>query len=196
MRVRHLKRGTEYTVIGTGRAQGNLTDDDPAVVYRGDDGSLWVRHQAEFSDGRFEEIGSAPETIDDLRRRRDELLATTNRYLERARAAEAEAARMRGALTRQSDEICQTLGKALGYPWFKDDQANFPGATEADGVCVGEHVAESLAAEAADRIRQMIEALEPFAKLADTFDRTVMIEVCEPDPDNPSPRIQPQGGEG
>lgn len=59
---------------------------------------------------------------------------------------------MRTALSRQNDEICQTLGKALGYPWFKDDQKNFPGATEAIGVCVGEHVAESLADETARKI--------------------------------------------
>jgi hypothetical protein len=57
--------------------------------------------------------------------------------------------RIKDACTRQNDEICQTLGKALGYPWYKDDQKNFPGATEANGVCVGEHVAESLAMEAA-----------------------------------------------
>lgn len=60
--------------------------------------------------------------------------------------------RLRLALSRQNEYICQALGKALGYPWFKDDQVNFSGATEADGVCVGEHVAESLADEAAERI--------------------------------------------
>jgi hypothetical protein len=53
-----------------------------------------------------------------------------------------------------NDEVCQELGKALGYPWFKDDQVNFPGATEDDGVCVGEHVAASLAVEAAERLRK------------------------------------------
>lgn len=52
-------------------------------------------------------------------------------------------------------EICQTLGKVLGYPLFKDDQKNFPGATEADGVCVGEHIAETLAMEAADIIKSL-----------------------------------------
>lgn len=56
MRYRHKKRGTEYTLIGVGRAQGELQDDDPVVLYRGDDGGLWVRHQVEFCDGRFEEI--------------------------------------------------------------------------------------------------------------------------------------------
>lgn len=68
---------------------------------------------------------------------------------------EAEIIRLREALTKQNDEICQTLGKALGYPWFKDDQKNFPGATDEHGVCVGDHVAESIAMEAARRIEQM-----------------------------------------
>ena len=57
-------------------------------------------------------------------------------------------------LSLQHDSICQTLGKALGFPWHKDDQVNFPGATEANGVCVGDHVAESLAEMAADHIEK------------------------------------------
>jgi hypothetical protein len=52
-------------------------------------------------------------------------------------------------------EVTQILGRALGYPWYKDDLANFPNATEADGVCVGEHVAASIAEEAAGRIRSL-----------------------------------------
>jgi len=55
-RYRHKKRGTEYTLIGVGRAQGTLHDEDPVVLYRGDDGGLWVRHQVEFCDGRFERV--------------------------------------------------------------------------------------------------------------------------------------------
>lgn len=55
------------------------------------------------------------------------------------------------ACAKQNEEICQTAGKALGYPWFKDDQKNFTGATEADGVCVGEHVAETIVAELAKK---------------------------------------------
>jgi hypothetical protein len=55
-------------------------------------------------------------------------------------------------------EIKQVLGKALGnYPWYKDDQKNFPSATDADGVCVGEHVAETIAEEAANVIVQLRE---------------------------------------
>jgi hypothetical protein len=46
-------------------------------------------------------------------------------------------------------EIGNLAGDALGMPWYKDDQVNFPGATEADGVCIGEHttvtVVETLA---------------------------------------------------
>lgn len=55
--------------------------------------------------------------------------------------------------------IQQILGKALHYPWYKDDQKNFPGATEENGVCVGDHVAESLAMEAAKRIRDLESAV-------------------------------------
>lgn len=60
--------------------------------------------------------------------------------------------RLKFACSKMNQEVCQTLGKALGYPWFRDDPKNFPGVTEADGVCVGEHVAESIASEAAKRI--------------------------------------------
>lgn len=56
------------------------------------------------------------------------------------------------AVWRQDREIEQILGKALGYPRYCDDQASFPGSTEADGVCVGEHTPASLASEAADKI--------------------------------------------
>jgi hypothetical protein len=59
-RYRHKARGTEYTLIGVGRVQGALHDEDPVVLYRGDDGGLWVRHQVEFCDGRFEKIAQAP----------------------------------------------------------------------------------------------------------------------------------------
>lgn len=75
------------------------------------------------------------------------------------------------------DEIQQTLGKVLGYPWFKDDQKNFPGATEENGVCVGEHIAETIAMEAARKIKsllalisEMAEAMEPWANQASSSD--------------------------
>ena len=58
-------------------------------------------------------------------------------------------------LRAESEEIEQILGKALGYPWFKNDPKNFPNATEADGVCVGVETAWSLAMIAADRIKEL-----------------------------------------
>ena len=72
----------------------------------------------------------------------------------------AEIARLRTALSKQNDEICQVLGSALGYPKFCDDQANFPGATESSGVCTGDHVAESIAVEAAKRIESLRAAVD------------------------------------
>ena len=59
-------------------------------------------------------------------------------------------------IIKSDGEIDQILGQAIGhYPWYKDDQRNFPGATEADGVCTGEHVPHSLAAEAAGLIASL-----------------------------------------
>jgi hypothetical protein len=51
-----------------------------------------------------------------------------------------------------ANEVEQVLGKALGYPKYSDDQKNFPGTTEADGVCVGDSVPESLVAQAAGHV--------------------------------------------
>jgi hypothetical protein len=72
--------------------------------------------------------------------------------MERALNAEHRVAHLEKALSVREQDICQTLGIALGYPRFVDDQQNFPGATEAHGVCVGEHVAVSIAMEAARRL--------------------------------------------
>ncbi len=58
-------------------------------------------------------------------------------------------------LRAESKEIEQILGKALGYPWFKNDPKNFPNATEADGVCVGVETSWSLAMIAADKIKEL-----------------------------------------
>ena len=66
-------------------------------------------------------------------------------------------------LYRECKEVEQTLGKALEYPWYCDDQQNFPGATREDGVCTGIHVAASIAAEAAKviiKLKTRIKELE------------------------------------
>lgn len=51
--------------------------------------------------------------------------------------------------------IDQVLGRALHYPRYVDDQENFPGATEEDGVCTGENTPASLAMQAAKRIDRL-----------------------------------------
>lgn len=82
-----------------------------------------------------------------------EMAKADEKQLETIAAQKKEIARLKAALESQSHEVEQILAQALGgYPWYKDDQANFPGAAEKDGVCVGDHVPESLAAEAAAEI--------------------------------------------
>jgi len=76
----------------------------------------------------------------------------------------AEIERLRRGAGKSNDEVCQVLGKALGYPWFKNDQLNFPDATEEDGVCVGDHVAESIADEAADTIERQATKIKQLEK--------------------------------
>ena len=62
---------------------------------------------------------------------------------------------LRNGNARQSFEIEQILGRALGYPRYADDQKNFPNSTDEDGVCVGEHVPETIAVEAANKILKL-----------------------------------------
>jgi hypothetical protein len=68
---------------------------------------------------------------------------------------EAKVKELKNSIANESFDIEQSLGKALGYPWYKDDPKNFPDATEESGVCVGEHVPASIAAEAARRITEL-----------------------------------------
>jgi hypothetical protein len=66
-------------------------------------------------------------------------------------AREAAERRFAGACT-ELHEVQQVCGKALGYPRYCDDRDNFPGATEADGVCPGEHSGVTIAGELAERL--------------------------------------------
>lgn len=64
------------------------------------------------------------------------------------------------ACIHMNEEVCQVLGKVLGFPWFKDDQKNFPGATEKDGICQGEYTCESMADLAAAEIIKLRKAIK------------------------------------
>lgn len=66
-----------------------------------------------------------------------------------------ECQQLRADWIKSDFEIEQILGAALGYPRYCDDQTNFPRATEADGVCTGDHVPVTLAVEAAEKIKAL-----------------------------------------
>lgn len=85
----------------------------------------------------------------------------------------AENARLIQGARSQADEVMQTLGKVLGYPWFKDDQTNFPGATEADGICPGDHIAETMAAEAAEAIARLTREVEEVRARAERLEEAL-----------------------
>ena len=74
---------------------------------------------------------------------------------------------LRDGIAKQNQTIEQACGKVLGYPWFKDDQKNFPGATEKDGVCVGEHVAETIVSELAKRHTEVLARIKRLEEVAE-----------------------------
>lgn len=67
----------------------------------------------------------------------------------------AENSKLRKAMIDDSNAVEQILGKALDYPWYKDDERTFPLATEEDGVCVGHYTVEDLAIQAAKLIKDL-----------------------------------------
>lgn len=80
----------------------------------------------------------------------------------------------------ECEQVKQVLGMALGYAWYKDDQEQFPGATEADGVFVSETPIEMalLAANALEKLRTLLKATktEDIVALA-----RAAIQALEPD---------------
>ena len=66
---KHKKRGSFYTKIGEASLQSTaeISEGTPLVIYRGEDGRLWVRPRDEFEDGRFETVSIAPPEQPDRR---------------------------------------------------------------------------------------------------------------------------------
>ena len=90
------------------------------------------------------------------------------RQLERElNAANARISYITDAFRREQNDIEQTCGRALGYPRFCDDQENFPGSTESDGVCIGEHVAASIVAELANKYAAAMERCKRLEEAGD-----------------------------
>lgn len=147
----------EEDVIGTMK----YPDGDDLTIVKEDDDLRMHMHDA----GGWYSRGFCTEDVAELLRQ----LAEKDDELSRLRESHIWACH----------EVEQILGKALGYPWYKDDQKNFPGTTEADGVCFGEHVPETLAQEAAQKIRtlrRLLRTICPY-KYSDTFNQPPTDEV-------------------
>jgi len=80
---------------------------------------------------------------------------------------------VRDKMLQEFHEIEQILGKALKYPWLKDDQKTFPLATEKDGVTIGAETAWSLAMQASDRIKALEERNENLSKRHPTKEEAI-----------------------
>jgi hypothetical protein len=76
---------------------------------------------------------------------------------------------------KEENEIEQILGRVLGCPWYKDDLKNFPNATEANGVCVGDNVPISLAIQAANRIIKQEARIKELQDTCKQWERTQKI---------------------
>lgn len=144
---------------------GFVSDKSSALASGSGDHAELARLADDLRKFEHHSVGSLKISMDEVRR----IIAVCDAHA----ALLTENAALRAACSKSNDEISQTLGKALGYPWFKDDQINFPGATAENGVCVGDHVAESLADEAARRIteaeRKLAEAEETSTRWAIRF---------------------------
>lgn len=101
------------------------------------------------------EVRIAMDVIDQILAERDAAIkgeCAADQEVQRLQAErekdKAEIERIKRGYSKELWDAEQVLGKALGYPFYKDDPKNFPDCTEANGVCTGEHTTVTLAMEA------------------------------------------------
>ena len=95
------------------------------------------------------------------------------------------------------EECVQILAQMLDFPWFIDDQENFPGATEKDGVCVGPYISIDLAEMLAQRYAQALRVIEQYTGL-DPEDARALVYgwVNNDDPPLERPQLMVYNKEG
>lgn len=82
------------------------------------------------------------------------MIKTVDRYTHPQEHIDMLERRVASCIT-ELNEVEQILGRALGFPRYCDDQENFPGTTDADGVCTGDVTPAVLAIMAATRIVEL-----------------------------------------
>jgi hypothetical protein len=94
---------------------------------------------------------------------RDQLISDYGEIIDNQREEIARLKTQKEKMFKEFREIEQMLGKALNYPWFKDDQENFPGTTEADGVVI-DGPTWGVAMHAAVEINELKERVQKLSK--------------------------------
>lgn len=88
-----------------------------------------------------------------------------------------ELARLRTAWAQEHNELSQLIGKALGYPYYKD-LPEFPEATEADGVCTFHLVLPDLVDEIVTKYNALkSDSVESAKKNGDHTETTLLAET-------------------
>jgi len=162
--------GKTYTILPNPNAAGgyqitcricHLTSAHPRDVAEKYCGRCQIFHDALTPE---QLILKLQDQLDEVRHRNDTQANTITYLAQQARDLHGRISAMQGGIAKEAHDVEQALGQALGYPWYKDDQKNFPGATERDGVCVGAHTPASIAEEAAQMITRLTSERQDLAE--------------------------------
>ncbi len=119
------------------RAAREIAKGDTVVFARGDDGGLWVRHQVEFSDGRFEKIASAEPS-----------LSAQDGLVEALEYARSQIIGLAVSGTDRIDELCRKLQKVDPSPIWP---IPFPDPPERTWQPIVKRIDEALSAIKGDK---------------------------------------------